>query len=583
MNTKLASQIETRGFVVLSELNSSDQNVLVRCKECGREFEGSYQKLRSGAKTCACARDAKRQASLTKNREFLVALASAKGGKVLTQESLTMKEKWLFQCEAGHTWAAQGGSVKAGTWCPKCGGNAPRSLSELRSIVDSRGGKLLSTVYLGVDATYSFKCNLGHEFENMFKKVEKGQWCPTCNKGKKSEEIARATFEHLFGVPFKKVRPSWLRNSRGRIMEIDGYSDALKIGFEYQGIQHFKQVGIYAQDVTVRIADDELKFRLCEQNGIRLFYLTYEDSYKDFPQRIKEQAERFGIDTGSIDFDAEVDLSGAYIRDDRIEELKALLAPKGIRVLSKKWLTSDTKYSLECLVCGNKWDAQGNMFFNSRRVAGCRVCALKEVAGANRGRLQDLQDFALSFGGECLSDEYVQRRWVYSWRCNQGHVFDGNFNNMKFRHEFCPTCEGRIEKNLVSDDQALAKFAKARLLVLEPYGGKRSWVKVRCEVCGTEGKQKYQNLEDGMDACKACAKASKEAEALAVMLAAGVQPLVPYVNVSTKWLCECLTCHKQVTPTYVNVKRGQGACIYCGHEKSKLAARMRAAAETSKG
>lgn len=560
---------------MVGELSRSDQSILVRCIKCGREFEGSYEKLRNGSKTCSCVQEFKRQERLRLNRELLAALASAKGGVLLTAENLTLKEKWQFQCAEGHIWLAQGQSVKVGSWCPKCGGSAPRSLNELQAIVEKRGGELLSTDYLGVDATYTFKCNLGHEFSNMFKKVEKGQWCPTCNKGRKSEEIARATFQQIFGVPFKKVRPNWLRNSRGRVMEIDGYSDTLKLGFEYQGIQHFKQIGIYAQDIGTRIKDDELKQKLCEAQGIKLFYLTYEDSYEDFPKRIKEQAYKFGLDTEMFDFETEIDLSSAYIRDDRLEELTRLLEKKGIRVLSKKWLTSDTKYSLECLVCGNKWRAAGNMFFNSRRVAGCRVCALKAVAGANRGNLQDLQAFAKAKGGKCLSDVYVQRRWAYRWRCGKGHTFEGNFNNMKFRNEFCPYCEGRTVKQLVSAEQAIAKFTEARLTLLEPYQGKRDWVNVRCEVCGVEGRQMYQNLVDGLDACRNCEYLAKQAEALALMVAAGVQPLVPFVNTSTKWLCECLTCHRQVSPTLANVKRGQGACVYCGHEKTKLAVRSR--------
>jgi hypothetical protein len=583
VNPNLVSKLEALGFAVLSDLTRYDQRVLVHCNKCGNEFEASYEKLQSSAKKCSCIRETKRNQQLQMNLEFLSSLARSKGGKLITTDAMTLREKWHFQCSEGHTWFAQGQSVKIGTWCPKCGGAAPRTLAELQEIVDKRGGKLLSSEYKGVDATYTFKCNLGHEFANMFKKVEKGQWCPTCNKGKKSEEIARATFEHLFGVPFKKVRPSWLRNSRGRIMEIDGYSEALKIGFEYQGIQHFEQIGIYAQDVEVRIEDDELKYKLCEDNGIKLFYLTYKDAYEDFPKRIKEQADRFGLDTSSLDFDSEVDLSSAYIRDDRIEELKNLLAPKGIRVLSKKWLTSDAKYSLECLVCGNKWRAQGNMFFNSRRVAGCRVCALKEVAGANRGELQDLKDFANGFGGECLAETYVQRRWVYNWRCNKGHTFEGNFNNMKFRNEFCPVCEGRVLKEFVSETEAVAKFAEARLELLGAYTGKRDWVKVRCEVCGVEGLQKYQNLAEGMPACKSCDHAAKEAEALAVMMAAGVKPLAPYVNVSSKWLSECLTCHRQVSPSYVNVKRGQGACVYCGYEKTKQTVRSRKGTASKEG
>jgi hypothetical protein len=553
----------------------------VSCHVCVNEFRGRDPEGESLA-SCGCSKLNKKIAVFQKNKNVLDEIARIRGGKVLTTEPITLKEKWLFECSETHTWQAQGSSVKAGTWCPRCGGSYPRNLSELEKIVEERGGKLLSFEYKGVDATYSFRCNLGHEFQNMFKKVEKGQWCPTCNKGKKSEEIARVTFEHLFGVPFRKVRPTWLRNSRGRLMEIDGYSETLKIGFEYQGIQHFKNSGPYSSNLPLRIQDDELKFKLCLEQGIALFYLTYEDKYEDFPKRIKDQATQFGIDVEGIDFDSEVDLSGAYIRDDRIEELRVLLASKNIRVLSNKWLTSNAKYSLECLVCGHTWQAQGNMFFNSRRVAGCKVCAMKEIAGANKGGLQDLQDFASTFAGQCLATVYVQRRWRYKWRCAKGHLFEGNFNNMKFRNEFCPECEGRAKKELVSSNEAIQKFEEAGLVLLETYKSKRSWVKVRCEKCGTQSRQKFQNLEDGAAPCKACEHKTKNAEALDVMLAAGVQPLEPYVNVTAKWLCRCLTCQNQVTPTYVNVKRGQGACVHCGHEKTKRAVRKRASEKSSK-
>lgn len=567
MSESLNANLENLGFAAIGPLASSRDVVFVRCLRCSKEFEAPYGKLRSGTRKCECAAIQRKLKAFHLNLQSLSAIARSKGGLVLTNEPKTLREKWLFQCQVMHTWSAQGGSVKAGTWCPQCAGNFQRSIEDLQAIVVSRGGQLLTQDYKGVDATYTFRCNLGHQFENMFKKVEQGQWCPTCGKSSKSEEIARATFEQLFQVPFRKVRPTWLRNSRGRIMEIDGYSPELEIGFEYQGIQHFQAIGIYSQDIELRVQDDERKFQLCAEHGIRLFYLTHTDAYEDFPRRIQEQAATFGIDVSHIDFAQEVDLSSAYIRTDRLQELRALLEPKKIRVLSKKWLTSNAKYSLECLVCGHKWQAVGNSFFNSRRVAGCRICALKAVAGANRGAIRDLQDFAESFHGKLLSKEYVQRRWVYDWECKQGHKFEGNFNNMKFRNEFCPACEGRVTKLFVTEDEAVNLFIDSGLEILGEYTGKRDWISVKCRACGAVGQQKYQNLREGMVPCRACDTAAKAARALEIMLEAGARPIEPFRSSTSKWLCECLKCHSRITPSLTNVKRGQGACIYCGRQK----------------
>ena len=566
-DAKVLQRMTNLGWRLLDKPTAASVEVKVSCLSCGAESRSRLQRLLSSSFVCQCRKDEMRRESVSAK---LTPKLMQNKGKLISPMPVRTKDYATFECEKGHQWPATVQSIIfAGTWCPECAGNFMLSLSDIEDLVRARGGTLLSTEYLGVDAHYSFRCNLGHEWDASYSKIKRGQWCPTCGRGSKSEEIARATFEHLFQVPFKKIRPKWLRNSRGRIMEIDGYNDSLKIGFEYQGRQHFEDIGIYGTDIEQRRADDELKFQLCAQNGVRLFYLTFQDSYEDFAKQIKAQAITFGIDVSYIDFDSEIDLASAYVRDDRLAELVKLLEPKNIKVLSTKWLTSAAKYKLECLVCGHKWEATGNHFFNSRKVGGCKLCGYKSTAELNRGGLKDLVDFAAQHGGLCLADSYVQRRWVYTWKCSKGHEFEGNFNNMKFRNEFCPTCENRTVKNPVPADEAIAFFKANNLEPLDPYLGKQRYVRVRCLRCDAESKQSFFNLTNGMAPCKNCEHLRKSKEAEAVMLAAGLKPLEPYLNVTSKWLCECLTCHKQVTPTYINVKRGGGPCIYCGYEKAK--------------
>jgi hypothetical protein len=445
--SEVNAALKKEGLLLISPFEKISARSRFKCMKCEKTFESPVNKVIDGQRSCACKALERKQEGFKKKIDLLQEIVLANGGELVTTAVLQMRNKFTFRCAEGHEWDAQGGSVLyQGTWCPKCSGNFIRSLDEVRLVAESRGGKLVSNEYKGVDATYEFECNLGHEFSNMFKKIEGGQWCPTCSRGTKSEEITRTYFEEIFDSKFKKVRPKWLRNSRGRQMELDGYSSDLKIAFEYQGIQHFKEFGLYNTNLEQRIIDDERKLQLCQEHGISLFYLTFKDSYEDFPDLIKGQAKAFNLRFPDEIFEREVDLRKAYLRDDRLQELRELLAPKKINVLSTVWLTSNAKYSFECQICGHLWQAQGNAFFNSRSVSGCNVCARRKNADANRGSLETLRNFAAKFGGQVLSEEYVLRKYEYKWLCAKGHVFERNYNNMAFRQQFCPQCEGTVTR-----------------------------------------------------------------------------------------------------------------------------------------
>lgn len=318
-------------------------------------------------------------------------------------------------------------------------------LEDVIQVVEKRGGKVHSTNYINSESPMDFECSRGHTFTNRFSHIKRGQWCPTCNKGSKSEEIARTTFEQLFNFPFPKTRPKWLKNARGNQMEIDGFCKELMIGFEYQGIQHFSKQ-IYGGNLEQRVADDIQKAELCKVNDVHLFILTHEMSYTDFPEEIAKQAYSFGLDMPKGWESTDVDIFEAFVREDRIEELREILAKRFIEVLSPKYLGSNEFVELRCLRCRNTWKAKGNAFFNSRKTAGCDKCARRRAGLLNKLTMADLAEFARRYNGEVLSEEYVKRNHWYNWRCKEGHEFEGNFNNMVFRKQFCAVCEGRKER-----------------------------------------------------------------------------------------------------------------------------------------
>jgi hypothetical protein len=502
--------------------------------------------------------------------ESAVEYADSRGGKVLSEFVQRKKDEILWECAKSHQWTQSlENVVDRRRWCPVCVSNTPRTLAELQEVAVSRGGKVVSTEYINVDATYDFECCLGHPFSNTFSHVVRGgQWCPRCSKGSKSEEICRTTFEQIFEKKFTKVRPKWLRNSRGRQMEIDGYNEELGIGFEYQGIQHFTK-DVFKSDLPQRILDDKRKVDLCQENGVLLFVIDYKMEYEDFPGEIRKQAIDLGIDVDKWGFNKKIDLSLAYIRNDRLQELTNLLQPKKIKVLSTKWIAVDTHYDFECKICGHIWSARGNHFFNSRRVGGCKKCAMKLLAGANRLDLAEVQEHAIKFGGRCLSESYGEIKQKYRFICKNGHEFEDIFNNMKFRNTFCPVCEGRMVKRYLTDVEALEILTINNLKPTAPRPKllSQGWPAV-CLVCGELVSTSLQHLLQRASPCKFCSGfAISEKKVRAVFENANLEPLVPFVSSSTPWKSQCKICQSIVNGRYGNLISGQGGCRTCSARK----------------
>ena len=59
--------------------------------------------------------------------------------------------------------------------------------------------------------------------------------------------------------------------------------------------------------------------------------------------------------------------------------------------------------------------------------------------------------------------------------------------------------------------------------------------------------------------------------AVDLMRSVGLEPLEPFARSKSPWLCRCMTCGLITSPTYENIKRGQGGCLPSGPEKSSSA------------
>jgi len=87
-----------------------------------------------------------------------------------------------------------------------------------------------------------------------------------------------------------QASPEWLGRQR-----IDIYVPELKLAIEYQGLQHYEPVEYFGGEEGFRKNKerDELKARLCSQNGIKMVYFRYnEEIKKDVVEiRLKQKLE----------------------------------------------------------------------------------------------------------------------------------------------------------------------------------------------------------------------------------------------------------------------------------------------------
>ena len=111
----------------------------------------------------------------------------------------------------------------------------------------------------------------------------------------------------------------------------------------------------------------------------------------------------------------------------------------------------------------------------------------------------------------------------------------------------------------------------------KPYQGSKIPMKGVCLTCGEEGKPIWNNIKRGQGACNPCGR-KKQAKALNLdheyverfMLEERSFRLTkPYQASKIPMKGVCLTCGEERTPTWDNIRQGQGACDPCGRKEGR--------------
>ena len=109
------------------------------------------------------------------------------------------------------------------------------------------------------------------------------------------ETRCREIFESIFHRPFPTVRPQFLKRSNGSCLELDGYNSELKLGFEYQGRQHYSYITLFhkrMEDFEAQKQRDTDKRALCRANGITVIEIPYTIKYDRLESYIRQELRK---------------------------------------------------------------------------------------------------------------------------------------------------------------------------------------------------------------------------------------------------------------------------------------------------
>ncbi len=271
-------------------------------------------------------------------------------------------------------------------------------------------------------------CADGHVFKRALSQIKyRNSFCTRC-RGYLGEEIVRSIFEKITGRPFLKRRDlPWLVSPAGSRLELDGYSEELKIGFEHQGRHHFDTTGFFSPAKY-----DHVKSELCAANGVALLQIPSVTEGLGSMRAIElvdEFCKAHGVQVSTCRI---LDILPFHTADS-LAELKSWARDRGGLLLSSAYLGRNVEHVWQC-ANGHEFNARPA---NVRAGWWCRRCSTPSYT------IDDLKQHAISKGGRCLSEKYTNANSDYEWICAAGHPWKASWNQVNNGGTWCRRCEAQ--------------------------------------------------------------------------------------------------------------------------------------------
>ena len=123
----------------------------------------------------------------------------------------------------------------------------------------------------------------------------------------------------------------------------------------------------------------------------------------------------------------------------------------------------------------------------------------------------------------------------------------------------------------IPESEAIKLMKAAGLQPLVPYESLNKPWPSKCLKCAREVSPRLGSIKRGSAGCRFCSgKVLDPNEAVLIMKKAGLDPLVPYPGNDTPWHCRCQKCHRETFPRFHGVKSRGSGCKYCSGNASVL-------------
>ncbi len=400
--------------------------------------------------------------------------------------------------------------VKIGHGCQSCsaknsGAKKRLSLKEVRADAAKMNLKIIgsSKPYQNQGSKLRYFC-LSCRKEELRRpadvRAEKG--CSNCSSGI-SERICREYFSQILNSEFPNKRASWLVNSRGNPMSLDGYSEELQIAFEHDGEQHYS-LGTHFittnKKLKQRILDDGLKADLCRENGVTLIripalgtrtprhelQILIINSLREAGIKVPKEKEKLRIIPG---------LNKLFIDQAKIYEQN--VAKLCIKIQISDWMGLRSAIDHKCTSCGYKWFRQPCSLDNKK---GCPKCA----GNAPLTRAEILKTIE-RFGAVLLKYDFSNRKSTIKVKCvTAEHKYEGRYYDFqKSWKAGCPICRIEKKRNEITENIDIM-LTKRNLRRVGPYVNANVPIEVQCIKCNELYSSKYHKIIIWKNDCRMC-------------------------------------------------------------------------------
>jgi len=111
--------------------------------------------------------------------------AEFKNALLVSKEYINANNPLKWECSANHKFSETFSQVKRGRWCKLCKkiDRESQKLEKLNQFVNKKyGGFCLSNKFHNTKNNLTWKCKLGHTWDNTPEHVKRGRWCAKCRK-----------------------------------------------------------------------------------------------------------------------------------------------------------------------------------------------------------------------------------------------------------------------------------------------------------------------------------------------------------------------------------------------------------------